>query len=288
MPARVSPTPLMLTSRSRLAHSSGSSSIVSAMAWSTASSWEVKCWIVALASDSAMSSSMPLVLWFVHSVKPATVPARIVWSSHNRRRAGEGGVQGRGLNSSAYSRVRAASTGSVFLRPSLVRAKSRIWAGLTRLTTCPASCSASAMPRLWRPVASRQAWTCRTPSLASQAISWRQPSGELAKLLDRGFVPARKLVSSVFLETSMPRTASVILRVFQVLLVGSLQQPLRRVARAHCCTPDRVTGGSCPPPVPTERGVQFSRTTLFDRWFTALCCYSLQVRFHGQLHPLFA
>jgi hypothetical protein len=31
-----------------------------------------------------------------------------------------------------------------------------------------------------------------------------------------------------------------------------------------------VTGGSCPPPVPTERGVRFSRTTLFDRWFTAL------------------
>ena len=25
-----------------------------------------------------------------------------------------------------------------------------------------------------------------------------------------------------------------------------------------------------------------SRTTLFDRWFTALCCYSFQVRFHGQ------
>ena len=54
----------------------------------------------------------------------------------------------------------------------------------------------------------------------------------------------------------------------------------------HPC--DRVTGGSCPPPVPTERGVRFSRTTLFDRWFTALCCYSFQVRFHGQLHPLFA
>jgi hypothetical protein len=33
------------------------------------------------------------------------------------------------------------------------------------------------------------------------------PSGELAKLLERGFAPASKLVSS--LETSMPRTASV-------------------------------------------------------------------------------
>src|SRR5687767_2720353 len=122
MLASVSPTPLMLTSRVRLAHSSGSLSIVSAMAWSTASSWDVKCWIVALASDSALSSAMPLVLRFFHSVKPATVPARIVWSSHNRRRAGEGGVQGRGLNSSAYSRMWAASTGSVLLRPSLVRA----------------------------------------------------------------------------------------------------------------------------------------------------------------------
>src|SRR3954454_22811964 len=251
IPANVSPTPLMLTSRSRLAHSSGLLSIVSAMAWSTASSWDVKCLIVALASDSALSSTMPLVLRFVHSVRPATVPARIVWSSHNRRRAGDGGVQGRGLNSSAYSRMWAASTGSVLLRPSLVRAKSRIWAGLTRLTTCPASWSASAMPRLWRPVASRQA--CRTPSLASQAISWRQPSGELAKLLDRGFVPARKLVSSVVLETSMPRTASVILTVFQVLLVGSLQQPLR-IDRP--CTQDLRRSASQDTVRPEQRSVE--------------------------------
>src|SRR6266481_8056497 len=32
----------------------------------------------------------------------------------------------------------------------------------------------------------------------------------------------------------------------------------------------RVTGGGRPPPVPTERGVRFSRTTLFGSWFTAL------------------
>jgi hypothetical protein len=32
----------------------------------------------------------------------------------------------------------------------------------------------------------------------------------------------------------------------------------------------RVTGDGCPSPVPTERGVQISRTTLFGRWFTAL------------------
>jgi hypothetical protein len=32
---------------------------------------------------------------------------------------------------------------------------------------------------------------------------------------------------------------------------------------------DRVTGGSCPPPVPTERSVRISRSTLFRNWFTA-------------------
>ena len=32
---------------------------------------------------------------------------------------------------------------------------------------------------------------------------------------------------------------------------------------------DRVTGGGRPPPVPTERGVRISRTTLFGRCFTA-------------------
>jgi hypothetical protein len=31
----------------------------------------------------------------------------------------------------------------------------------------------------------------------------------------------------------------------------------------------RVTGGGRPPPVPTERGMRISRTTLFGRWFTA-------------------
>jgi hypothetical protein len=32
----------------------------------------------------------------------------------------------------------------------------------------------------------------------------------------------------------------------------------------------RVTGGGRPPPVPTERSVRISRTTLFRRCFTAL------------------
>src|SRR3954451_12464543 len=91
MPARVSPTPLMLTSRLRLAHSSGSLSIVSAMAWSTASSWDVRCWIVALASDSALSSAMPLVLRFVHSVRLATVPPdRLEFAQSPQSRRGWG------------------------------------------------------------------------------------------------------------------------------------------------------------------------------------------------------
>ena len=47
----------MLTNKSRLADSSRSLSIVSAMAWSTTLSWEVKCWIVVSASDSAKSSA---------------------------------------------------------------------------------------------------------------------------------------------------------------------------------------------------------------------------------------
>ena len=48
------------------------------------------------------------------------------WSSHKRRIAGEGGVQAGGLNSSAHSRICTASTCSVLLRPSFVRAKSRM------------------------------------------------------------------------------------------------------------------------------------------------------------------
>jgi hypothetical protein len=38
-----------------------------------------------------------------------------------------------------------------------------------------------------------------------------------------------------------------------------------RSPRAH-----RVAGGGCPPPAPTERSVQISRTALFDSGFTAL------------------
>jgi hypothetical protein len=66
-------------------------------------------------------------------------------------------------------------------------------------------------------------------------------------------VPARKLVSSVFLETSMPRTASVILRVFQVLLVGSLQQPLR-IERP--CTQDLRRSASQDTVRPEQRSVE--------------------------------
>jgi hypothetical protein len=38
----------------------------------------------------------------------------------------------------------------------------------------------------------------------------------------------------------------------------------------------RVTGSGRPPPVPTERGVRLSRSTLFDRWFTALSLLFVQ------------
>ena len=62
----------------------------------------------------------------VTNPESATRPARTVCSSHSRRIAGDGGIHGCGLNSSVYSRIRAASTLSVLLRPSLVRAKSRI------------------------------------------------------------------------------------------------------------------------------------------------------------------
>jgi hypothetical protein len=44
----------------------------------------------------------------------------------------------------------------------------------------------------------------------SQQINWRQPSGEFTNLLERSFPPTLMLVSRVFLETSMPNTASVI------------------------------------------------------------------------------
>jgi len=63
------------------------------------------------------------------------MPARTVCSSRSRRIANDGGAHGSGLNNSVYSRIRTASTLSVLLCPSLVRVKSRIWAGLTTLTT---------------------------------------------------------------------------------------------------------------------------------------------------------
>ena len=43
-----------------------------------------------------------------------------------------------------------------------------------------------------------------------------------------------------------------------------------RVGAKDCSSAHRVTGGGRPPPVPTERSVRISRTTLFGRCFTAL------------------
>src|ERR1700736_2395193 len=73
----------------------------------------------------------------------------------------------------------------------------------------------------------------------------------------------------------------------QCLLWSALRTQLRHCARSekgrvgdgrgsfgHSATlrfpSHRVTGGGRPPPVPTDRGVRISRTTLFDSWFTAL------------------
>jgi hypothetical protein len=134
--------------RSHCRRKSGSSSIVCAMASSTASSWLAKCAIVTSARDCATALTMLLFLRFFHCVRPAIMPARIVCNPPNVRRVFEGGLQSWGLNNSQYSRMCDASTPSVLLRPNLVRAKSRICAGLTVLTTWPASCSAHATPRL--------------------------------------------------------------------------------------------------------------------------------------------
>src|SRR5450759_654805 len=49
---------------------------------------------------------------------------------------------------------------------------------------------------------------------------------------------------------------------------------LRRLSSTRLQGANRVTGGGRPPPVPTERGVRISRTTLFGSWFaafTAIC-----------------
>jgi hypothetical protein len=51
------------------------------------------------------------------SARLRTMPARMVFSSHSRRIAGDGGVHGSGLNNSVYSRIRAASTLSVLVKP---------------------------------------------------------------------------------------------------------------------------------------------------------------------------
>src|ERR1017187_8969800 len=45
---------------------------------------------------------------------------------------------------------------------------------------------------------------------------------------------------------------------------------IHRVTGGGRPPPDRVIGGGRPPPIPTERGVQISRTTLFGSWFASL------------------
>ena len=64
-------------------------------------------------------------------------------------------------------------------------------------------------------------------------------SGELAKLLERAFVPTPRLVSNVFLETSMPSTASVILRLSLQILAATAPH---RSTLYTGSAPERVPG----------------------------------------------
>src|ERR1700757_1989728 len=58
--------------------------------------------------------------------------------------------------------------------------------------------------------------------------------------------------------------------------IGALRtEPPTAAPAASATSAHRVTGGGRPPPVPTERGVRISRTTLFGRCFTAFAAICL-------------
>ena len=59
-----------------------------------------------------------------------------------------------------------------------------------------------------------------TQLIALSGAAWRQ-DGTVVKLLERTFVPAPRLASNVFLETSIPSTASVILRLSLRILAAT-------------------------------------------------------------------
>jgi hypothetical protein len=54
-----------------------------------------------------------------------------------------------------------------------------------------------------------------------------------------------------------------------IVIVSNSFRYGRRVALGNFPPQDRVARGGCPPPAPTERSVQISRTTLFKDSFTA-------------------
>ena len=59
-----------------------------------------------------------------------------------------------------------------------------------------------------------------TQLIALSGAAWRQ-DGTVVNLLERTFVPAPRLASNVFLETSIPSTASVILRLSLRILAAT-------------------------------------------------------------------
>src|SRR5674476_359995 len=77
--------------------------------------------------------------------------------------------------------------------------------------------------------------------------------------IQRELRPSTQREDQLTMETKLEQIA--------VKAVNQLPKSVVREIR----TPRSVgTGGGRPPPVPTERGVRISRTTLFGSWFTAL------------------
>ena len=87
-------------------------------------------------------------------------------------------------------------------------------------------------------------------------------------------VPAPQVGAVPGARSSFRFAKSILARLTGFPVLGGVQTaevPEVIIAVGTRVTPrHRVTGGSRPPPVPTERSVRFSRTTLFRRWLTAL------------------
>ena len=208
------------------------------MAWSIASSWEAKCRIVVSASDSAMSSVMPLPRQFFHSVRPATVPARSVCSSHKRGIAGDGGVQGRGLNSSAWGGYAPHQLGR-FSAPQL---RPRKVADLSWIDDAHDVPSLMERKRDAQAVASG----CLQTGVNLSDLVFAEPgnqlmpaSGRIGEALGARLCANPEVGVDVFSETSMPSTASVILRLS--LQIATATAPHRSTLYTGSA-PERVPG----------------------------------------------